>query len=551
MPTELELIALNTEFDLYLPFSKRLVLNLPNSKDRTRAALWLQKLRSIKDDNFKKLRNEHLKLFLFALHRRSLVGIFEKPPPKDELESFHDGLTLMEMTRELIEITEKKEQQGGDNELAEGECPLPKVLTNISYDLKEYSAMQNIPKFGAHVFYAVSNEPMQLWKKSEHGEYPPTGDIPNQLQWEQVFAKLSDHVLEKQAEIDRRMEIMKMIEAGDASPDDLEPDIDFKKKIEVPICPPFTFKWKADSLLKIHQNYDFSDIKDADNIEVQGTWQLEDDEEAFHFVDDTTPGRRRIVIRDPYFQGLPADIIERRHHGIVEEIPEWEDEVEECDDECDDEFDNLWPPEQPADVCPCDQVSTCPCDIGNQAPSNNNGIQMGPGGRPNGPNSPYQTKQESSTRFAERVVSKERKSYSDRGYILDEKFKRNLATIQESNAMGTGQFSGYKTEQFMRQSQQMNYYPAQQSNNYFPQKDECGCTPKPQNDCGCPQVQEKNNCGCSEYPETGNNQEQVNCGCSHAQEETSCGCPPSQNDSGNQQDGNCCHSENRNQGCCS
>lgn len=34
MPTELELIALNTEFDLYLPFSKRLVLNLPDAKGK-------------------------------------------------------------------------------------------------------------------------------------------------------------------------------------------------------------------------------------------------------------------------------------------------------------------------------------------------------------------------------------------------------------------------------------------------------------------------------------------------------------------------------------
>lgn len=62
--------------------------------DRARAALWLKKLRSIQEPDQMKLRNEHLKLFLFALHRRSLVGIFEKKPPKDELETFHDGLTV-------------------------------------------------------------------------------------------------------------------------------------------------------------------------------------------------------------------------------------------------------------------------------------------------------------------------------------------------------------------------------------------------------------------------------------------------------------------------
>lgn len=60
--------------------------------------MWLQKLRSIKNDEQKKLRNEHLKLLLFALHRRSLVGVFAHKPPKEELESFHDGLTVRLLT---------------------------------------------------------------------------------------------------------------------------------------------------------------------------------------------------------------------------------------------------------------------------------------------------------------------------------------------------------------------------------------------------------------------------------------------------------------------
>ncbi|XP_075234114.1 uncharacterized protein LOC142331947 [Lycorma delicatula] len=320
MPTELELIALETEFDLYLPFSKRLVLNLPNSDDRVRAAQWLQKLRTIHDDNYKKLRNEHLKLLLFALHRRSLVGIFEVKPPKDELESFHDGLTLLEMTRELIEITEARASSGANaaDPLA---CPLPPVWTNLSFDLKEYSAMQHIPKFGAHCFYAVSNEPIQFWRKS-YGEYPGVGDIPNSLQWEKLLAKISDHVLEKQAEMDRRINIMKAIEKGEATEDELYPDIDFSKKIEVQKCPDEVFKWKTDSPLQLHQNYDFSDVGIAEDIESQGKEQLELDEQAFQVLDSSLPGRQRIHVREPYFYHLPGDIVERRNHGVDDNVAE-------------------------------------------------------------------------------------------------------------------------------------------------------------------------------------------------------------------------------------
>ncbi|RZF46555.1 hypothetical protein LSTR_LSTR013085 [Laodelphax striatellus] len=314
MPTELELIALETEFDLYLSFTKRLVLNLPDSEDRTRAAIWLQKLRSITNDDQKKLRNEHLKLLLFALHRRSMLSVFEKPP-HDELESFHDGLTLLEMTRELIELTEKK-AAGGDNSK---ESPLPPVTTNVSADLKEYCASQSIPKFGAHVFYAVSNEPIQMWSKSPNCVYPATGDVPNPLQWELTLSKLTDHVLEKQAEAERLAAEAKAAEDKTEERDDTQ----VLPMIDVAVCGSSgsnLFKWKPDSILTLHQNYDFSDVGVAEDLEVQGKWQLELDEMAFSILDHSLPGRQKVVVRDPYYQGLPPDLAERRNHGVIDEV---------------------------------------------------------------------------------------------------------------------------------------------------------------------------------------------------------------------------------------
>lgn len=105
----------------------------------------------------------------------------------------------MEMTRELIEIAEKKKTETKkEGEPGFGESPLPPVRTSFSFDLKEYAACQEIPKFGAHVFYAVGKDPIMMWNKAPENEYPNKGDAPNQFQWELAMASLSDHVLEQQ-----------------------------------------------------------------------------------------------------------------------------------------------------------------------------------------------------------------------------------------------------------------------------------------------------------------------------------------------------------------
>lgn len=64
----------------------------------------------------------------------------------------------------------------------------------------------------------------------------------------------------------------------------------------------------------------FFSLNRAEDLEAQGKNQLELDEAAFSFLDDSLPGRQRVIVRSPYFEGLPADIAERRVHGVLEGI---------------------------------------------------------------------------------------------------------------------------------------------------------------------------------------------------------------------------------------
>lgn len=36
----------------------------------------------------------------------------------------------------------------------------------------EYTAAQDIPNFGVHVYYAISKEPLPLWKNADKGVFP-------------------------------------------------------------------------------------------------------------------------------------------------------------------------------------------------------------------------------------------------------------------------------------------------------------------------------------------------------------------------------------------
>ncbi|XP_031355593.1 titin-like [Photinus pyralis] len=155
-------------FDFYLRFAKPLVLNLTEPDDRVLAAAWIQKLRdeSVGDT---RLRTDYLKLLLFVLQRDKLIGPFaENPNIHQQLNEFPQ-YKLNDVAKELLESEEQfhkkrtEEGIGGEN---------PPYTTEYSADLLEYAAAQIIPNFGIHAYYAISNEPLSSWKRTEKAVFP-------------------------------------------------------------------------------------------------------------------------------------------------------------------------------------------------------------------------------------------------------------------------------------------------------------------------------------------------------------------------------------------
>ncbi|CAG2067580.1 unnamed protein product, partial [Timema podura] len=132
---------------------------------RAYAAAWLKKLQSINDKNLSGIRNNYIKLLLFSLQRRRLLGIFKKLPDQNtQLEPFPDDASVLDMTRKFTEldITAPEEIQAS----------VPPYIVEVSSDLKEYAVAQEIPNFGVHCYFAVSNDPISEWDNAEKGLYP-------------------------------------------------------------------------------------------------------------------------------------------------------------------------------------------------------------------------------------------------------------------------------------------------------------------------------------------------------------------------------------------
>ncbi|KAL2740229.1 uncharacterized protein V1478_000370 [Vespula squamosa] len=145
------------DFTFYLRFTKSMIFNLPNLKDRAMAALWLNKLTEINEstpeDN---LHVEYLKLLLFALQKNNLTGIFTTHPPEGLLPH-HPGMnTAMDMIK-LVIPTKKISSS------------FPSIYTVIGSGMSELAAIQEIPNFGLHGYYAISSEPLPLWTQNKTG----------------------------------------------------------------------------------------------------------------------------------------------------------------------------------------------------------------------------------------------------------------------------------------------------------------------------------------------------------------------------------------------
>ncbi|KAF2905192.1 hypothetical protein ILUMI_00969 [Ignelater luminosus] len=160
-----------TDFDFYLRFAKPLVLNLNKPNDRALAAAWVQKLRD-KKVGTEKLRTDYLKLLLFVLQRKQLIGVFSKNPNQfEKLEEFPET-NLHNVAKELLEVEEQYRKQEIVSGVSGAKGDSPPYSTEHSADLLEYSAAQDIPNFGVHAYYAISNEPLPNWDRTDKAIFP-------------------------------------------------------------------------------------------------------------------------------------------------------------------------------------------------------------------------------------------------------------------------------------------------------------------------------------------------------------------------------------------
>lgn len=172
MSTDLQLGK--TDFEFYSRFAKPLILTLPVPQERILAAAWFSKLKG-EGSGDEKLRLDYLKLLLFVLQRRKLAGPFtENPSKKEHLDPFGEDYELSAIARQIIEKEQNEKRERCLKNIRGEDGDFPSFITDYSPDLLEYVAAQDIPRFGIHVYYAISKEPLTEWKNSEHGVFPRT-----------------------------------------------------------------------------------------------------------------------------------------------------------------------------------------------------------------------------------------------------------------------------------------------------------------------------------------------------------------------------------------
>ncbi|XP_066151589.1 uncharacterized protein [Euwallacea fornicatus] len=164
--------TVKNEFVFYFKLARPMVLNLPESRDRILAVAWLRKL---SDENVgdERLRTTYLKLLIFCLQRRRLSGIFGDDPRLYEvLENLASNIDLNECARNLLKQERQGRHETTPQEMGEDIAAFPPFTTDCSPDLTEYAAVQNIPNFGVHAYYAISKHPVNKWQRSELAIFP-------------------------------------------------------------------------------------------------------------------------------------------------------------------------------------------------------------------------------------------------------------------------------------------------------------------------------------------------------------------------------------------
>nr|CAH7723448.1 unnamed protein product [Callosobruchus chinensis] len=161
-----------SDLDFYIRFARPLIFNLPDAQDRVLASAWVKKIKS-PDVGSDKLRTDYIKLLLFALQRQKLVGIFsDDPTGYEKLEDFPEEYDLNEMARLILQKEKSERIQRIRRQLRGHTGDYPPYSTDLSPDLREYVAAQDIPGFGVHCYYAISKDPVNTWHKADKGVFP-------------------------------------------------------------------------------------------------------------------------------------------------------------------------------------------------------------------------------------------------------------------------------------------------------------------------------------------------------------------------------------------
>lgn len=98
-------------------------------------------------------------------------------------------LQLRDIAKQWVELEENRKRARWIEGLGSGDYP--PLTTECSADLLEYVAAQDIPNFGVHAYYAISNEPINNWENIEKGIFPK-GNFQkfSELYWNNSFISI-------------------------------------------------------------------------------------------------------------------------------------------------------------------------------------------------------------------------------------------------------------------------------------------------------------------------------------------------------------------------
>jgi hypothetical protein len=109
---------------------------------------WLSKFNSASEE----IKNQYLPIFVYCLQQKILVEPF-KLAPADQTSQWpnFDKEYSMDDIRTSICIAKAYE------------ILIPPYKIDMSQDMKEFAAYQEIPNFGAQFYFAISSDPIKEW----------------------------------------------------------------------------------------------------------------------------------------------------------------------------------------------------------------------------------------------------------------------------------------------------------------------------------------------------------------------------------------------------